>query len=253
MPDVSTPERLKDYCVNHEASDGVGLLISGGSTKKGRVPLEPFLDTIRWVKDHTDLILNLHTGMLNKVEAETIAATGVDIVSVDIVGSGETLKRVYGLNTDITEYDATLRNLVDGGANVAPHICAGLDYGKIKGEHEALKLAAEVKPETVVLISLIPTANTRMADVPAPSVEAITSLVSEAVEICNDSEISLGCMRSREYKTELEWAAIEAGAKRIAMASRSTERKAVETGYKVMKLDSCCATPREYDSRLLHV
>ena len=110
-----------------------------------------------------------------------------------------------------------------------------------------------MKPETVVLISLIPTANTRMENITAPSIEAITGLISEAVDVCKGSEVSLGCMRSREYKTELEWAAIEAGVTRIAMASRSTEKKAVEAGYKVLKLDSCCATPRRYDERLLRV
>ena len=251
MPDVSSPRLLKEYCVKHEENNGVGLLISGGSTRNGRVPLEPFLDTIRWVKDNTGLIINLHTGMLNKIEAEAIAATGIDIVSVDLVGNQETLKRVYGLDADIEEYDNTLQNLVDGGANVAPHICAGLDFGEIKGEHRALELASTVNPETVVLISLIPTADTRMADVEAPSVDSIVELVEEAVRVCKGSEISLGCMRSREYKTELEWRAIEAGATRIALASRSTEKRAVEAGYDVLKLDGCCATPRKFDSRLL--
>jgi lipoyl synthase len=253
MPDVSSPEKLKDYCIRHEESDGVGILISGGSTKNGRVPLEPFLDTIRWVKDHTGLIINLHTGMLNKKEAEAIAATGIDIASVDLVGDSETLRRVYGIDTDIKEYDATLQNLVDGGVNVAPHICVGLDYGEIKGEHKALDLASTVKPETVVLISLIPTAGTRMENVEAPSVDSIIGLVREAVSVCKGSEISLGCMRSRGYKTELEWAAIEAGVTRIAMASRSTENRAVRAGYIVVKLDGCCATPRKFDSRLLRV
>lgn len=228
-------------------------MISGGSTETGRVPLEPFLGTMKWIKENTDLILNLHTGMLNKTEAEAIASTGVDIVSVDLVGSEDTLRKVYGLDADIDEYDSTLRNLVDGGATVAPHVCVGLHYGEVKGEHKALELASEVKPETVVLISLIPTANTPMADVNAPSVDTISDIVREAVKICQGSEISLGCMRSREYKTELEWAAIEAGATRIAMASRSTEKRALEAGYDIVKLDSCCATPRKFDSRLLRV
>jgi uncharacterized radical SAM superfamily protein len=253
MPDVSSPEKLKEYCIRHEGKDGVGLLISGGSTRSGRVPLEPFLDTIRWVKDHTDLIINLHTGMLNRKEAEDIAATGIDIASVDLVGDKETLRRVYGLDAEIKEYDATLQNLVDGSANVAPHICAGLDYGIIKGEHKALEMASTVNPETVVLISLIPTANTPMADIKAPCVDSIVGLVEEAVRVCKGSEISLGCMRSREYKTELEWAAIKAGVSRIAMASRSTERRVIEAGYDVMHLDGCCALPKKYDSRLLRV
>lgn len=251
MPDASTPERLKEFCMSLEENEGVGLLISGGSKRDGRVPLEPFLDTIRWVKENTGLILNLHTGMLNRAEAEAVATTGVDIVSVDVVGTQDTLRMVYGLNAGIEEYDATLRNLVDGGAYVAPHICVGLHYGEVHGEHRALELASEVHPETVVLISLIPTPNTRMANVQPPSVEAIRDLIIEAVDVCKGSEISLGCMRSRDYKTELEWAAIEAGVSRVAMVSRSTEKKAVEAGYNVLRFDGCCATPKKFDNLLL--
>jgi len=250
MSDTSTPEKLREFCVRHEEKGGLGLLISGGSTRGGRVPLSPFLDTIRWVKDHTDLILNLHTGMLNKQEAEEVASTGVDVVSVDVVGSEETLKTVYGLNVDLDTYSATLTHLVDAGVNVAPHICVGIQYGEVLGEYKALELAAEVNPETVVIISLIPTENTPMANIEPPSVKSVTEIIKKAVKTCRQSEISLGCMRSRSYKTELEWAAIEAGAKRIAIASRSTLRRAADAGYEVHRFGCCCATPARYESAL---
>ncbi|MHA1937645.1 MAG: radical SAM protein, partial [Candidatus Thorarchaeota archaeon] len=108
MYDVNTPKKLRDFCIKHESNGGVGLLISGGSTKEGKVPMEPFLPTLRWVKDNTGLILNLHTGMLNKREAENIASTGIDVVSIDLVGSEETLTQVYRLNTSVEEYMGTL-------------------------------------------------------------------------------------------------------------------------------------------------
>jgi uncharacterized radical SAM superfamily protein len=250
---VSTPKKLRDFCINHENRGGVGLLISGGSNKQGRVPLGPFLDTIKWVKDHTSLILNLHTGMLTRDEAESVAATGIDIVSVDLIGSGETLRMVYGLDASVFEYGATLRYLVDGGANVAPHICVGLHYSEVKGERIALEMAAEVKPETVVFISFIPTVDTPMSNLLPPSVETVAGLISEASELCRGSEFSLGCMRSRGYKAELDWKAIEAGASRIALASRITEKRAEKAGYSIEKFDSCCATPRNFDKVLLRV
>lgn len=251
MPDVSTPKKLREFCINHEQNGGVGLLISGGSTKSGRVPLEPFLDTMRWVKEHTSLILNLHTGMLSRKEAESVAATGVDIVSVDLIGSDETLNMVYGLDVSILEYGATLRYLVDGGAYVAPHVCVGLHYSEIKGERVALEIAAEVKPETVVLISFIPTVGTPMSDLLPPSIDNVAGLISEAVELCRDSEISLGCMRSRGNKVDLDWKAIEAGASRITLVSRSTEERAKKAGYIIEKIEGCCATPRSFDPVLL--
>jgi uncharacterized radical SAM superfamily protein len=251
MPDVSTPKKLREFCITHEGNGGVGLLISGGSTKEGKIPLEPYLNTIRWIKDNTHLILNLHTGMLNKSEAEKISATGVDMVSVDLVGSDDTLKEVYGLQTGAKEYNATLRYLVDFGANVAPHICIGLHYGEVKGERYALELAAEAESEVVILISLIPTSDTPMEKAKPPSIESITKVISEAKEVCKTSEIGLGCMRYRGYKTDLEWAAIKSGVSRIALASKSTERRATEAGYRVKKLNGCCSTPKNFDPFLL--
>jgi len=252
MPDVSTPDRLRGLCIRLEEGGGVGLLISGGSTVEGRVPLRPFLPTIAWVKENTGLIVNLHTGMLDAVEAEEIASTGADIVSVDVVGSRETLREVYGLKASVEEYNSTLTNLVDAGAShVAPHVCVGLHYGRVLGEHRAVEIAASIDSEVMVFLGLIPTENTPMADVPPPPLEEITGLISEAKRLSPRTDVSLGCMRSRDYKLELDWAAIEAGADRVALASRSTEKKALDAGYKVIHLDGCCATPRSLESRML--
>jgi uncharacterized radical SAM superfamily protein len=252
MPDVSTPEKLRGFCVRHDEGGGVGLLISGGSTVEGRVPLRPFLPTITWVKENTGLVVNLHTGMLDAAEAEEIASTGADIVSVDVVGSGETLREVYGLRTSVDEYNATLTNLVDAGVpHVAPHICVGLHYGRVLGEHRAVEIAASIDPEVMVFLGLIPTEGTPMAEVPPPPLEEIIGLISEAKRLSPRADISLGCMRSRDYKLELDWAAIEAGADRVALASRSTEQRALDAGYKVLRLDGCCATPRNMESRML--
>ena len=252
MPDVSTPAKLRDFCIRHEEAGGVGLLISGGSTLEGRVPLRPFLSTIAWVKENTGLIVNLHTGVLDVSEAEEIASTGADIVSVDVVGSDETLRMVYGLKASVEKYGATLTNLVDAGApHVAPHICVGLHYGKVLGEHKALEMAASIDPEVIVFLGLVPTENTPMAKVTPPPLAEITGLISEAKRLRPHTDVSLGCMRSREYKTELDWAAVEAGTSRVALASRSTEQRAQEAGYRVIHLDGCCATPRSLEKRLL--
>ena len=252
MPDVSRPEKLRDFCVAHEKVGGVGVLISGGSNREGRVPLGPFLRTITWVKENTGLIVNLHTGMLDNVEAQDVASTGADIVSVDVVGSDETLREVYGLRTSVEEYNATLIHLMDASVpHVAPHICVGLHYGKVIGEYRALKIAVGIDPEVIVFLGLIPTEDTPMADVPPPAPSEINGLMNETKRLRPRIDVSLGCMRSREKKAELDWAAIEAGADRVALASRSTEIKVQEAGYRIIRLDGCCATPRSLEGRLL--
>jgi hypothetical protein len=251
MHDVHTPKKLRDFCITHDADGGVGILVSGGSTKEGKVPIEPFLGTIRWVKNNTDLIVNIHTGMLNKREAEDIAATEVDIISVDLVGSRKTLKQVYGLDASVEMYMGTLSHLKNAGVSfLAPHICVGLHYGEVLGEQKALEMAINIRPDVFVFTSIIPTVGTPMEKVQSPRVNTITDFIKEAKRRSKGTDISLGCMRSRENKIELEKKAIKAGASRIALASRSTENWALEQGYNVKKINGCCVIPRSIENEL---
>jgi uncharacterized radical SAM superfamily protein len=251
MHDVCTPDKLKDFCRRHEAEGGVGILISGGSTREGKVPIEPFLDAIRWIKNNTDLIVNIHTGILNKREAEDIVATEVDIISVDLVGSKKTLRQVYGIDASVDTYMGTLSHLKNAGAySLAPHICIGLHYGEVLGEKKALEMAINTEPDVIVFTSIIPTMNTPMENVQSPEVNTIIDFISEAKRHSRGFDISLGCMRSRENKIELERKAIKAGVSRIALASRSTERWALEQGYNVMKINGCCVIPRSKENEL---
>ena len=252
MADVGTPEKLKEYCLSLEARGGAGLLVSGGSTTEGRVPLRPFLPTLRWVKENTGLIVNLHTGMLDMEEAEEIATTGVDIASVDVVGSDETLREVYGLDASVEDYGDTLRNLEEAGVpTVAPHVCVGLHFGELRGEHRSLDIIGRIDPEVIVFLGLIPTPGTEMADVPPPRVDDVVDVISAAVERFPEADVSLGCMRSRRDKEEMERRAIQAGASRVAVASRSTLEWAREQGYAVKVLDGCCTIPERLEERVL--
>ena len=250
MPDVSTPEKLIEFCLQHERNNGVGLLISGGSTCIGQVPLEPFLESIEWIKENTGLILNIHTGLVDAVQAESIASTGVDIVSVDLVGSKETIRNVYGLNYSEEEYTSTLFHLRDAGVkSIAPHITVGLDYGKINGEYNALEYATRINPEVIVFLGLIPTKDTPMENIAPPSINEILELISAAKEKKPKTSISLGCMRSRMDKYEMEWRAIEAGVDRIASSSRGVEQKARNEGLNVKIIEGCCSIPEEYEDK----
>jgi len=251
MPDVSTPEKLQAFASHHWENGGIGLLISGGSTSKGNVPLDAFYPKIRWVKENTGLILNIHTGLLDKKEAKEIANSGVDIASVDIVGSDETIKNVYGLDSDSHDYEETLWTLRDTGINIVPHICVGLDFGKIKGEIRALEIVSALKPEVIGIIALIPTAGTAMASITPPSVEDIVQVITEAKKLNPGSEISLGCMHSKIEKLRLEEAAINAGATRMVLPSRITIKKTVEAGFEVRSFDACCSLPKNLESKAL--
>jgi uncharacterized radical SAM superfamily protein len=249
MPDVSTPEKLKVFAVEHERRAGVGLLVSGGSTPDGRVPLTEFAPTLRWIKDHTDLILNVHPGVLTPGGVEELASTGVDAVSVDIVGSDETIRGVYGLDATVAGYEENLQRLRDAGVNAVPHVCVGLDYGRIRGEENALRISASIKPETIVLIALIPTAGTAMENVQPPSVRNIVVAAKKALKMSPGSEVSLGCMHSKREKLLLESEALQAGVTRMTLPGRKTIQLAEEMKFSVKHLNSCCCLPRSLEEK----
>ncbi len=244
MINTDTPTKLKEFCSNLNNQGGVGVLVSGGSDSKGHVPLEGFLDTIAWVKENTSLIVNLHTGFLNLDQAMSIASTGADIVSVDVVGNNQTIKRVYGMNASIEDYANTLVNLKDAHVpHIIPHICAGLDFGNLKGEAWALEMIRKIEPEIIVILALIPTKGTGMEMVKPPSVDTIIKTVAVSRLMHNDSSIAIGCMRPKATKNLEEKMSIQAGADRIVLPSRSTVEYALDNGFKVKNLDGCCAIP----------
>lgn len=252
MSSVETPSKLKRFCAELDAKGVVGILVSGGSDINGRVPLGPFIDILRWVKENTGLIVNIHTGLLDAEQAEEIASTGVDIASVDIVGSDETIRRVYGLDATTEDYKKTLVALWDAGVpNIVPHICVGLDHGVIRGEAVALEMVQRLDLDLVVILGLIPTPGTPMEAVEPPSAGDMARVVAAARLMNPLAGVALGCMRSRNDKVLTEELAIAAGVDRMVLPARTTVENAVRRGFSVMHLDGCCSIPRSLELRAL--
>ncbi|MDH5201284.1 MAG: radical SAM protein, partial [Candidatus Bathyarchaeota archaeon] len=199
-------------------------------------------------------IVNIHTGLLDHRQAEEIGSTGVDTVSVDVVGSNETIRRVYGLSATVDDYIETLNSLREALVpHIVPHICVGLDFGKIRGEAAALEVARGIDPELVVILGLMPTPGTAMESVEPPSAEALARAVTAARLMCPESGVALGCMRPRTGKGRIEELAMKAGASRLVLPSRSTIEKAEAGGFRVMHLDGCCSIPVGLEARALRL
>ena len=252
MENVDTPSKLIDYCIKLDEEGGVGVLISGGSDTHGMIPLEGFYHAIELVKENTGLIVNVHTGLLDLRRAEEIASTGVDIVSVDVVGSEETIRRVYGLDAKVDDYADTLWALKEARVpNVVPHVCVGLDFGEIRGEARAIELAGEIEPEIIVILGLIPTKDTDMESVDPPSSMDLAKTVAASRLMCPESSVALGCMRSRVNRGRGETLAIRAGANRLVLPASLTIKAAATEGFEIKQLDGCCAIPEDLEQLAL--
>lgn len=193
MRPAPSPDKLLAIAETLEREGGIGMLISGGSDASGKVPLDDFYDALATIKSETDLILNLHVGIIQNQDIKKLADLKPHIISLDIVGSAEAVRNVYGLDVPLSRYEEMLAGLISEGLNVVPHITVGLDSGKESGELAALEMLARHKPQlkTVVINSLME----RGGD--GAAFDMLARVVSEARRLMPDIRIALGCMRER--------------------------------------------------------
>jgi uncharacterized radical SAM superfamily protein len=251
MIPASTPDKLYQVCLDLHHEGAVGCLISGGSTIQGYVPLETYLDAIRRVKENTDLILNVHTGLLSWDLAVGLAKSNIDVASIDVVGDNETITKVYGLNKTVEDYEKALYTHLQAGIrHVVPHICVGLNFGRIGGEIRALEMIRRVGTELLIFITIIPTRGTLMENVSPPSADAVVKVIAIARLMFRDASISLGCMRPGGlHRRRLDHLALYV-VDRMAVPTPSSLREAVNMGLKIERYPSCCALPSEFEFKI---
>lgn len=244
---ATTPKALIQKCRALARSGQVGVLLSGGSDLQGRLPWEVFYEAIWKVKSETNLFISVHTGFLDYATAIALKQAGVDQALIDVMGDEETAKKIYHLDGLERVLDS-LENLFASGLDVVPHIVAGLTYGRIQGEYEALKIISRFHPAALVIVVLTPLKGTPMATIsPLPPAE-VARLVARARLLMPQVPISLGCERPRNKEGRLmEELALHAGATRMAVWSNESLELAVSLGLKPRFQLTCCSVPYRED------
>jgi uncharacterized radical SAM superfamily protein len=247
MIKAGSPEILVKKCLALAHSGHVGVLLSGGSDFQGRLPWKKFDKAIRSIKFETNLFLSVHSGFVDFDTAVTLKETGVDQALIDIMGDEETAKKIYHLDS-LKTVTASLEHLFKSGLDVVPHIVAGLMYGRLQGEYNALRLISRLKPSSVVIVVLTPLKGTPMSAVSPPSPLEIGRLVATARLMMPYTPISLGCERPRNKDGYImEGLAIQAGATRMAVWSEKTVDLALRLGLKPLFQPTCCSIPYKED------
>lgn len=263
MTPAKTPEELLNTAKKFEKNGAVGLLISGGCDRKGRLlNLEKLLPTIKKIKNETNLIIKLHTGFVDKDLSTKIANANVDIASNEFVGSSDTIKELFNLDLTPEDYVETFINLEKSGIPfIAPHIAVGLHYGGLKGEFNALKLIKNnINPSIIVIIVFRPTIGTKLEKVNAPNPEDIGDVVKYAKKLFPEKPILLGSLRPRsskrndpnkELRYNIEKYALDSGITRMELPSTDIISTIKERGIKVKKIETFGVLPVEYEKRIM--
>jgi uncharacterized radical SAM superfamily protein len=242
MHPADTPEKLLALCTSLKRKGALGCLVSGGCMPDGSVPLERFMPVLTRIKRDLDLTLLIHTGIVDAYTAEHLKRAGVDAALIDIIGSDDTIREIYNLDTTVENYADSLRALHSSGIDFVPHIIVGLHHGRLRGEFNALKIISIYQPSAIVIISFMPIRGTAMAATKPPAPVDIAKVIATARVMFPKTPLVLGCMRPKgKHHVETDLLALKAGVNGIAFPSEEAIKQAENEGYDVKFSSFCCA------------
>ncbi len=242
MISVRADEDLFALAARLKAQGSEGLLVSGGSTRTGGVPLLPHLRHVPRIREELGMKVIVHSGVVSPALAAGLAAAGVDGVMLDIIGADQTLHEVYHLDLTTADMDRSLALLAGEGLRIIPHIVLGLHYGRFLGEHRALEMVARYPVSTLILVVLVPLTGTPMAHLPPPPADEVTQFFGTARLAAPTTTINLGCARPLgPMKTELDQAAIDLGLNGIAYPADGAIAYARSRGLRPRLYEYCCS------------
>lgn len=231
------------------AGGSEGLLVSGGSTRAGGVPLLPHLRHIPRIRSELGMKVIVHSGVVSPGLAAGLAEAGVDGVMLDIIGADETLRDVYHLNLTVADMERSLALLAGQGLRIIPHIVLGLHYGKFLGEHRALEMLTRYPVSTLILVVLTPLTGTPMEHIPPPPADQVAGFFADARLAAPATPVNLGCARPLgPAKTDLDKAAIDLGLNGIAYPADGAIAYAASRGLTPRLFEYCCSLTWTGDS-----
>jgi len=220
-----------------------GFLLSGGSNRRNEVPYERFYPAIEALKrEFPHLRIAIHTALLDETRARRMAAAGVDVAMMDVIGAQETIRQVYHLDRPVEDFEATLAALCATEMEVVPHIVIGLHYGGLLGEERALDIVARHPIAALVLVVVMPyyaPADRPFAIVPPGDVASIFLAARRRIR---QAPVQLGCARpAGGHKLLTDAYAVMAGFDGIAYPAPGIVALARAIGRPIEQEHACCS------------
>jgi len=242
MHPAITPQTLFELGVKLKQNGAKGVLVSGGCLSDGSVPIDKFMPIIGRFKRELGLTVFVHTGIIKYKTASALKEAGIDAALIDVIGSTNTVKKVYNLSVTSQDYVDSLKELHKAKLPLVPHVIVGLNDGKLDGEFAALQMIAQVKPSAIVIIAFMPIHGTTMAKTPPPQPLKIAKVIAVARTMFPKTPIVLGCMRPKgELRNSTDLLALKAGVDGIAFPSESAVEYAKSKGFNAVFSSYCCA------------
>jgi len=217
-----------------------GFLLSGGSNRRNEVRFDAFLPVVERLKrEFPEIEIAVHTGLVDERRAAALAAAGVDVAMLDIIGDADTIREVYRLDRPVGDFEASLAHLVAAGLRVVPHVVAGLHFGRIRGEMAALEIIARHATPAAILVVVMP--HLTEPDFAAIDPTEVAEVFAIARQKLADRMVLLGCGRPvGRVRTLLDLYALAAGFDGIAHPAQGVLTVARAMGRKIAASPRCC-------------
>lgn len=232
---------LFDLCADLASKGARGVLISGGSDKRGRVPLLSHVNDMQRVRKELGLAIRVHTGLPDEETCAALGDVDIDGAMIDVIGHRDTMRDVYHLDSDPEDYENSLAWLEQHDVPTIPHIILGLHFGKMLGEEKALEMIVRHPPKTLVLVVLMPLTGTPMMGVAPPPLDEIGAFFELARRALPSTPVMLGCARPMgNFKVEIDRLAVNAGLNGIAYPANGIVEYARQAGLRPQFINACC-------------
>ena len=232
---------LFDLCASLAERGTRGVLISGGSDRRGRVPLLKHVPDLIRIQQELGLKIHVHPGLPDEETCAALGEVGIDGAMVDIIGHRDTIREVYHLDADPQDYEEVLASLEKYHVPTIPHIILGLHFGKMLGEERALEMVVRHPPKLLALVILEPLTKTPMAKVIPPTLDEIADFFERARNVLPSTPVMLGCARPMgATKIEIDRLALEAGLNGIAYPAEGIVDYARQAGLRPQFINACC-------------
>ena len=243
MIPATNPAMLEQKVRHLVETEGLnGFLLSGGSNKRNEIAYSRYLPVVAKLKtEFPGLKIAVHSALLDERRAREMESAGVDTVMMDVIGAGETIKKVYKLDRPVDDFEETLAALCSTQMEVTPHIVIGLHYGRIFGEANALDIVSRYPVTALVLVVIMPFYS-KPGTFVTPETSDVGTIFLEARRRLPDKQVLLGCARPPGmHKRVVDAYAIMAGLDGIAFPADGAVSVAHSIGRPFEQAHSCCS------------
>lgn len=232
------PKLRELYC------NGVmGILISGGFTREGTLPVGEYVDALQEAKKNYGFVFNAHLGLQRDRNLLTHLRDVIDVVDYEFTLSSYIINYVRGLKDTYEAYIKSLDIMLDVGLHVVPHVYIWHPDFSLDILRKELLIIKDRGLREVTLLTYIPEERNIALPRPESLIEAVRFIRENY-----DGKLYLGCMRPAKLKPELDRSIIAEGlVERVA-----NPYPGVLEGLRLKELyDACCSIPEMFLSRFM--